>query len=104
MTGLFGTGKWLTLPAVLGLVVLTQIAGGQGSPASLLRLQRSRAYLDIDAHVQHAQGMKGVTYGNPGDVWNYPNSLSCLVVYSDGKYVLEKREEQTLGKPKIKSA
>jgi hypothetical protein len=45
-----------------------------------------------------------VTYGNPGDVWNYPNSLSCLVVYGDGKYVLEKREEQTLGKPKVKAA
>jgi len=60
--------------------------------------------LDIDAHVQHAQGISGVTYGNPGDVWNYPNSLSCLVVYGDGKYVLEKREEQTLGKPKIKSS
>jgi hypothetical protein len=49
-------------------------------------------------------GMWGITYGNPGDVWNYPNSLSCLVVYADGKYVLERREEQTLGKPKVKQA
>lgn len=48
--------------------------------------------------------MQGITYGNPGDVWSYPNSLSCLVVYGDGKYVLEKRDEQTLGKPKVKSA
>jgi hypothetical protein len=99
-----GNPNWLRFPATLGLLLLAQIAEGQGSSASLLRLQRSKAYLDIDANVQHAQGMKGVTYGNPGDVWNYPNSLSCLVVYGDGKFVLEKREEQTLGKPKIKSA
>lgn len=49
-------------------------------------------------------GLWGVTFGNPGDVWHYPNSLSCLVVYADGKYVLEKREETTVGKPKIKQA
>jgi hypothetical protein len=48
--------------------------------------------------------MYGITYGKSGDVFNYPNSLSCLVVYGDGKYVLEKRDEATLGKPKIKTA
>jgi hypothetical protein len=92
------------LSLCLGLLVLVPLAVGQGSPTTLLRLQRSRAYLDISSNAVHAQGMQGVTYGNPGDVWNYPNSLSCLVVYGDGKYVLEKREEQTLGKPKVKSA
>src|SRR5262249_46492017 len=35
---------------------------------------------------------------------SYPNSLACLVVYGNGNYVLEKRDEQTLGKPKVKSA
>src|SRR5260370_7710473 len=49
-------------------------------------------------------GIYGITYGNPGDVWQYPNSLSCLVVYGDGKYVLEKREEATVGRPKVKRA
>jgi hypothetical protein len=88
---------------IIGLMGLAQVAGGQGS-TTLLRLQRSRAYLNIDSNAKHAQGMNGVTYGNPGDVWNYPNSLSCLVVYGDGRYVLEKREEQTLGKPKVKTA
>ena len=48
--------------------------------------------------------MWGLTYGNPGDVWQYPNSLACLVVYGDGKYVLEKREEVTVGKPRVKRA
>ena len=33
-----------------------------------------------------------------------PNSLSCLVVYGDGKFILEKREELTVGKPKVKLA
>src|SRR5437016_5370908 len=85
---------------VVGLVTFAQVGFGQNSADSLVRLQRSKAYLNIDSNVQHAQGLRGVTTGNPGDVWNYPNSLSCLVVYGDGKYVLEKREEQTLGRPK----
>ena len=87
----------------LAIMLAIQIAWSQGS-TPLLRLQRSKAYLDIDSHVQHAQGMNGITYGNPGDVWRYPNNLSCLVVYSDGKYVIEKRDEATLGKPKVKVA
>jgi hypothetical protein len=90
------------VPLVVGLVTFAQVGFGQNSAASLVRLQRSKAYLNIDSNVQHAQGLRGVTTGNPGDVWNYPNSLSCLVVYGDGKYVLEKREEQTLGRPKVK--
>lgn len=102
MAGRFSTDGWLRLPVLFGLLALAQIAVGQGS--SLLRLQRSKAYLNIDSNVQHAQGLAGVTTHNPGDVFNYPNSLSCLVVYGDGKYVLEKREEQTLGKPKVKLA
>jgi hypothetical protein len=48
--------------------------------------------------------MNGITYGKGGDVSSYPNSLSCLTVHSDGKYVFEKRDEQTVGKPKVKTA
>jgi len=92
--------KLLTL---VGLLVLAQIASTQGS-TKLLRMQRSRASLNIDSNAQHGQGMYGITYGNPGDVWSYPNSASCLVVYDDGRYVLEKRDEQTVGRPKVKSA
>jgi hypothetical protein len=95
----FGT----TVLIILGLLGLAQIAGGQGD-TTLLRMQRSRAYLNVESNAKHAQGLNGITYGNPGDVWNYPNSLSCLVVYGDGRYSLEKREEQTLGKPKVKTA
>jgi hypothetical protein len=89
---------------VLGILVLSEIAAGQDATMLLLRLQRSRATLNIDANAEHGQGWWGLTYGNPGDVWQYPNSLSCLVVYSDGKYILEKREESTVGKPKVKLA
>src|SRR6266478_8411155 len=103
MAGRLSANNWLRLPLLLGLLTLTQIGAGQGSSASLLRLQRSKSYLNIDSSVQHAEGLRGVTTGNPGDVWNYPNSLSCLVVYGTGRYVLEKREEHTVGKPKVKS-
>src|SRR5258708_8012138 len=94
--------KRLRLPALV-TVTLAQMAAAQDS-ATLLQVQRSRASLDIGSNAKHAQGLEGITYGNPGDVWNYPNSLSCLVVYPTGRYVLEKRDEQTVGKPKIKSA
>src|ERR1043166_6681176 len=104
MAGRFGTDKRFRLPALLGLLALWQGAVGQDASTTLLQLQRSRASLDISSNAKHALGMEGLTYGNPGDVWNYPNSLSCLVVYGTGRYVLEKREEHTVGKPKVKSA
>jgi hypothetical protein len=93
-------------PFVLFVTVLLTAQGSicQDTPASLLRLQRSRAFLDIDSNVQHARGLWGITYGNPGDVWRYPNSLSCLEVYGDGRYVLEKRDEAKLGRPKVRRA
>jgi len=89
---------------VLGILIAIETGVGQDVSAPLLRLQESRAALNIEANVQHGQGMWGITFGNPGDVWQYPNSLSCLVVYGDGKYVLEKRDEVTVGKPKVKVA
>ena len=88
----------------VALAFFANIATCQDSSSPLLRLQRSKADLNLETNVVHAQGMNGITYGKGGDVSTYPNSLSCLVVYSDGKYVLEKRDEQTVGKPKVKSA
>ena len=90
--------------ALFVLLIGTGVAATQDSSTALLTLQRSRASLDITSNAKHARGEEGITFGNPGDVWNYPNSLSCLVVYGNGKFVLEKREEQTVGKPKVKSA
>jgi hypothetical protein len=103
MVRLVDTAKWFSLRAPLGLLVLAQVTMGQDPSTALLTLQRSRASLDIQSSAKHARGMEGLTYGNPGDVWNYPNSLSCLVVYGTGRYVFEKRDEQTVGKPKVKS-
>lgn len=91
----------VTLLPLLGILVLAETAVGQ---TPLLKLQRSRAYLNLETNVVHAQGLHGITYGKGGDVSTYPNSLSCLVVYDDGKFVLEKREETTVGKPKVKRA
>ncbi|HEY1400636.1 MAG TPA: hypothetical protein VF953_03550 [Terriglobales bacterium] len=103
MAGRLDTNKQFRPLALLGLLALWQIAAAQDPSTTLLQLQRSRASLDISSNAKHAQGMNGITYGNPGDVWSYPNSLSCLVVYGTGRYVLEKREERTVGKPKVKS-
>jgi hypothetical protein len=86
------------------LLLLASIAAGQESSTPLLRLQRSKAFLNLETNVVHARGMNGITYGKSGDVSSYPNSLSCLTVQGDGKYVFEKRDEQTVGKPKVKVA
>ena len=100
----FRFDKLYMLLPLLGILLLPNVVVGQESSTPLLRLQRSKAYLNLDTNVVHAQGLNGITYGKGGDVFSYPNSLSCLVVYDGGKYVLEKREEATLGKPKIKTA
>jgi hypothetical protein len=104
MAGWFEFGRVVRAVLLVCSLMVANFGSSQGPSSQLLRLQRSKAYLDIASNAKHAQGMYGITYGNPGDVWNYPNSLACLVVYGDGRYVLEKREEQTLGKPKVKSA
>jgi len=104
MRRIFNTPGLLKLLPVLTLVLASEIGICQNASTPLLRLQESRAYLNIDANAQHGQGIWGLTFGNPGDVWQYPNSLSCLVVYGDGKYVLEKREESTVGKPRVRLA
>lgn len=94
----------ITLLSIFALLLWLAGSGVCQQTTPLLRLQRSKAYLNLETNVVHAQGMSGITYGKSGDVFHYPNSLSCLVVYGDGKYVLEKREEPTLGRPKIKTA
>ena len=104
MSRVFSTYRVTKLLVLLGIFVVSGIGTGQDASTLLLRLQQSRANLNIDANAEHGQGMWGLTYGNPGDVWHYPNSLSCLVVYRDGKYVLEKRDEATVGRPKVKLA
>src|SRR5260370_2536541 len=105
MVALFRSDKLLNLiPFLVILLWLASIAAGQESSTPLLRLQRSKAYLNLETNVLHAQGMYGITYGKGGDVSSYPNSLSCLTVQGDGKYVFEKRDEQTVGKPKVKLA
>src|SRR5260370_28845026 len=104
MRRILNTRELIKLLPVLAILMASEIGACQNPSTPLLRLQQSRAYLNIDANVQHGMGIYGITYGNPGDVWQYPNSLSCLVVYGDGKYVLEKREESTVGKPKVRLA
>jgi hypothetical protein len=104
MRRIFNPHELLKVLPVLAILIGSEIGACQDTSLPLLRLQRSRAFLDIDANAQHGMGLWGLTYGNPGDVWHFPNSLSCVVVYGDGKWVLEKRDEATVGKPKVKRA
>jgi hypothetical protein len=101
MVASFRLTQLLALLPLLGTLLLAGPAAGQ---TPLLRLQRSRATLNLETNVVHAQGYGGLTDNKSASVFNYPNSLSCLVVYGDGKYVWEKREESTVGKPKVKLA
>ena len=75
------------IAAFLGLTISAHLAASQTEGTPLLRLQHSTAALAIDSAAPHARGLSGITTGNPGDVWRYPNSVSCLLVYGDGRYV-----------------
>lgn len=96
----------IQLPLFLGILLLASFAQSQtGQP--LLQMQRLRAEVETDsgslsigrnAYDDGFRGVKGL------DIRQYPNSAACLVVYPDGKYFFEKREEHSSGKPKAKSA
>jgi|HubBroStandDraft_2_1064218.scaffolds.fasta_scaffold52542_2 hypothetical protein len=90
-------------------LLLIQIASGQDQAApTLLRLQRSRTTGEVDATGgMHAPGGNIYALGAAGSQMatsSYPNSGSCIVVYNDGKYAFERRDESTVGKPKVRSA
>jgi hypothetical protein len=58
----------MTILAVTIIAVSSQVATGQQNSNPLLYFQRSNAYLETVSAAPHAQGMWGVTLGNPGDV------------------------------------
>src|SRR5215470_9095236 len=94
----------LKLIAVINLLLGVQVPVGQ-EHAILLRLQRSKMVAEIDA-TGGARGQGGnIMSLNPADMGTatYPSSASCVAVYKDGRYVLEKREEKTVGSPRVKS-
>jgi hypothetical protein len=85
-------------------LLATGIAAGQESKV-LIRMQRLNAQLETESNAMSSGRniYAAVNTGSPQDVQNYPNSAACLVVYEDGKYVFEKRDERTIGKPRAKS-
>lgn len=91
---------------VLSFLFLANVADAQ-APKPLLQIQRMRAELESDS-MAISNGRNSYDAGFNGsqslDVRQYPNSATCLVVYEDGKYFYEKRDEHTVGKPKAKSA
>lgn len=99
--------KTLEQFVVLIALLVAQVAVCQ-EPPTLLRLQRSKMTAEMDATGgMRAQGGNILSLGGSASQMGtatYPSSASCLVVYSDGRYFLEKRDEQTVGKPKVKVA
>lgn len=96
----------LRVPVVLALLVFGCLAKAENGKL-LLQIQRVRAELESQSNFMSI-GRNVYAAAGKGeqqlDVQQYPNSGTCLVVYDDGKYFFEKREEHTLGKPKAKSA
>jgi len=60
MVAQFRLNQLLTLLPLLGTLLLAGVVVGQPANA-LLRLQRSKAYLNLETNVAHAQRMNGVT-------------------------------------------
>jgi len=91
---------------LVGFLVLVPLANTQESKP-LLQIEHLRAELETQSNAI-SNGRNSYNSGLNGsdqmDVRQYPNSATCLVVYPDGKYFFEKRDEHTSGKPKAKSA
>ena len=100
--------SYKTFKLVMLCMLLLQVQVSFGQAQTLLRLQRSKTAAEIDATGgMRAQGGNILSLGgNPSELGTatYPSTASCLVVYNDGRYFFEKREEQTVGKPKVKEA
>lgn len=94
------------LTLLLGVLVLAPLAGGQDSKL-LLQIQRVKAELESQSNFISI-GRNVYASANKGqeqmDIQQYPHSGTCLLVYGDGKYFLEKSEERSSGKAKAKSA
>src|SRR5690349_2003925 len=91
---------------LVGLLLLAPLAMGQ-SAKTLVQIQRLRAELESDSNaisIGRNAYDAGINGSQQMNVRQYPNSATCLIVYDDGKYFFEKREERTVGKPKAKSA
>src|SRR5215467_682966 len=92
---------------VIILLLAAQVSVGQSQP-TLLRLQRSKTAAELDATggMRSSGGNILSLGGSPSEMGtsSYPNSASCVLVYSDGKYVFEKRDEAKVGRPKTRVA
>ncbi len=97
--------KPLYMMAPLVVLALAQIASAQFS-GPLLRMQVSSAELQLEVHRQGlGNNINDIAQtDDPRDIMRYPNTGSCVFVYENGNYLFQKREERTVGQPKVKSA
>lgn len=105
MRNALGYFSGVMLLVLSGVIVSIQTTNGETIP-TLLRLQRSSAELEIESNNQSlGRNINEIaTTQDPQYVRRYPNTGSCVVVWQDGKYAVEKRDERTIGRPKIRSA
>lgn len=85
-------------------LVLVPLANSQNSKP-LLQMQRMRAELESVSNAMSSGNnsySSGLNGSDAMDVRRYPNSAVCVVVYDDGKYFVEKKEERN-GRTKAKS-
>jgi len=94
------------LVSLVGFFVLVPLANSQNSKL-LMRMENVRTEMDSQSNAisngrnSYEAGLNG---SDQTDVQQYPNSATCVVVYEDGRYAVEKRDEHNLSKPKAKSA
>ena len=91
---------------LLGGLALAPLANSQDSKP-LVKIERMKAELDSQSNAI-SNGRNSLDAGLNGsqqmNTQQYPNTNTCLVVYDDGKYFVEKKDEHTPGKPKTKLA
>jgi hypothetical protein len=94
------------LAVLLGFLLLVSLASAQQSKM-LLKIQELRAEVETQTNtISIGRNAYDSGFNGSGglDVQQYPHTATCVVVYDDGKYYLEKRNERS-GKPtKAKSA
>lgn len=93
------------LSLLIGVLALVPLANAQGG-RPLVKIERLRAELESQSNAMSI-GRNSYDAGLNGsqqmDVRQYPNTTTCLLVYGDGKYFVEKREEHGGGRVKAKS-
>ncbi len=96
----------LVFSLLLGFSVMAPLANAQESKP-LVKIERMKAELDSQSNAI-SNGRNSWDAGFNGsqqmNTQKYPNTTTCVLVYGDGKYFIEKKDERNPAKPKAKLA